>query len=389
MLTLLLAIIYMSFISLGLPDSLLGAAWPSMYEGLHVPLSYAGIVSVMIAVGTIVSSLLSARLIRKIGTGKVTAISVLLTALALLGFSFSHSFLQLCLWTIPYGLGAGAVDTALNNFVALHYKARHMSWLHCFWGVGASIGPYIMGYCLTGNLGWNSGFRAVGLIQVVLTAILFISLPLWKKSAISQEEEPKAVKNLKLKELTLIKGAKPAMFAFLLYCGLESTTGLWGSTYMVAAKGLSADAAAKWMSMFYLGITGGRLLSGFVTMKLSSRSMIRLGQAIALAGTVVILLPLPNYSVYIGFVLIGLGCAPIYPSLMHTTPENFGREQSQAMMGIQTACAYLGATLAPPLTGLLVERVSVKLYPYLLLSMVILMIAAVERLYGKRRNSKA
>ena len=389
MLSLLLAIIYISFISLGLPDSLLGAAWPSMYEGLHVPLSYAGIISVMIAVGTIVSSLLSVRVIRKFGTGKVTAVSVLMTALALVGFSFSHSIFQLCLWTIPYGLGAGAVDTALNNFVALHYKARHMSWLHCFWGVGASIGPYIMGYCLTGNLGWNSGFRAVGLIQAVLTALLFISLPLWKKSALSQEEEPKAVKNLKLKELTLIKGAKPAMFAFLLYCGLESTTGLWGSTYMVAAKGLSADAAAKWMSMFYLGITGGRLLSGFVTMKLSSRSMIRLGQAIALAGTIVFILPLPNYSIYIGFVLIGLGCAPIYPSLMHTTPENFGREQSQAMMGIQTACAYLGATLAPPLTGLVVERMSVKLYPYLLLSMVILMIVAVELLYGKKRNTKA
>lgn len=389
MLSLLLAIIYISFISLGLPDSLLGAAWPSMYEGLHVPLSYAGIISVMIAVGTIVSSLLSVRVIRKFGTGKVTAVSVLMTALALVGFSFSHSIFQLCLWTIPYGLGAGAVDTALNNFVALHYKARHMSWLHCFWGVGASIGPYIMGYCLTGNLGWNSGFRAVGLIQAVLTALLFISLPLWKKSALSQEEEPKAVKNLKLKELTLIKGAKPAMFAFLLYCALESTTGLWGSTYMVAAKGLSADAAAKWMSMFYLGITGGRLLSGFVTMKLSSRSMIRLGQAIALAGTIVFILPLPNYSIYIGFVLIGLGCAPIYPSLMHTTPENFGREQSQAMMGIQTACAYLGATLAPPLTGLVVERMSVKLYPYLLLSMVILMIVAVELLYGKKRNTKA
>ena len=389
MLSLLLAIIYISFISLGLPDSLLGAAWPSMYGGLNVPLSYAGIVSVLIAVGTIVSSLFSVRVIRKFGTGKVTAISVLMTALALFGFSMSHSFIVLCLWTIPYGLGAGAVDTALNNFVALHYKARHMSWLHCFWGVGASIGPNIMGYYLTGNLGWNSGFRAVGLIQAVLTAILFISLPLWKNSALSKEEEQKAVKSLKLKDLPLIKGARPAMLAFLLYCGLESTTGLWGSTYMVTAKGLSPDDAAKWISMFYLGITGGRFLSGFVTMKLSSRSMIRLGQAIALVGTVVLLLPLPTYSIYIGFVLIGLGCAPIYPSLMHTTPENFGREQSQAMMGIQTACAYLGATLAPPLAGLLVERVSVKLYPFLLLTMVILMIVAVERLYGGKHNSEA
>ncbi|NCB75019.1 MAG: MFS transporter [Clostridia bacterium] len=389
MLSLLLAIIYISFISLGLPDSLLGSAWPSMYGGLNVPLSYAGIVSVLIAVGTIVSSLFSVKVIRKFGTGKVTAISVLMTALALFGFSISHSFIALCIWTIPYGLGAGAVDTALNNFVALHYKARHMSWLHCFWGVGASIGPNIMGYYLTGNLGWNSGFRAVGLIQAALTAILFISLPLWKNTALSKGEEHKAVKSLKLKELPLIKGARPAMLAFLLYCGLESTTGLWGSTYMVAAKGLSSDAAAKWISMFYLGITGGRFLSGFITMKLSSRSMIRLGQAIALVGTVVLLLPLPTYSIYIGFVLIGLGCAPIYPSLMHTTPENFGREQSQAMMGIQTACAYLGATLAPPLAGLLVERVSVKLYPLLLLTMVVLMIVAVERLYGGKRNFEA
>jgi len=381
MLSVLLVIIYISFISLGLPDSLLGSAWPSMYTGLQVPISYAGIISMVVAGGTIVSSLLSYKLIKKLGTGKVTAISVCMTAVALLGFSVSHSFLQLCLWAIPYGLGAGSVDAALNNFVALHYKARHMSWLHCFWGVGASIGPYIMGYCLTRNLGWNGGYRYIFFIQIALTAVLFFSLPLWKKSAPSQEEEQVIVKSLKIKEIARISGIKPAMLAFLCYCGIETTTGLWGSSYMVMAKGLSPDTAAKLVSLFYLGITAGRFLSGFVTIKINDHNLIRAGQILILLGTIVLMIPLPELEMCAGFVLIGLGCAPIYPSMLHATPDNFGNELSQQVMGIQMASAYIGSTFMPPLVGLIVEHVSMTLYPILLCGVLIVMVVMVERLY--------
>lgn len=386
MFTLLLAIIYISFISLGLPDALLGSAWPSMYPLFNVPVSYAGIVAMIIAGGTIISSLLSARLINRLGTGKVTAISVLMTAAALIGFSYSNSFWLLCVWAIPYGLGAGSVDAALNNFVALHYKARHMSWLHCFWGVGASLGPYIMGYCLTRGSNWNSGFRAIFYIQIVLTAVLFLSLPLWKKSLPSYKDGQEKAQTLKLQDLSKIKGVKPALAAFLCYCGLETTTGLWGSTYMVMEKGLSADVAAKWISFFYWGITAGRFLSGFITMKIGDRNMIRAGQIIALLGTVVLFLPLPDFALCVGFVLIGLGCAPIYPSLLHATPENFGKGISQSIMGLQMASAYIGSTFLPPLAGLIVERVSMKLYPVFLLATVLLMIVTAESLNRIKRK---
>jgi fucose permease len=385
MLTILLCIIYISFISLGLPDALLGSAWPSMYTQLQVPISYAGIISMVVAGGTIVSSLMSYKLIHRLGTGKVTAISVGMTALALFGFSVSNSFLQICLWAIPYGLGAGSVDAALNNFVAIHYKARHMNWLHCFWGVGASLGPYIMGYCLTKNLGWNSGYRYIFFIQMALTALLFLSLPLWKKNDSAQGEEQMEAKSLKLRDMAKINGIKPAMLAFLCYCGLETTTGLWGSSFMVLAKGISKDTAAEWVALFYLGITIGRFLSGFITMKQSDHNMVRIGQIIIILGTVTLMLPLSGYALCVGFVLIGLGCAPIYPGLLHATPDNFGTELSQPIMGMQMACAYIGSTFMPPLVGLLVEHISMSLYPIFLLAVVVLMIYMVERLYRIKR----
>ena len=281
MVSILLAIIYISFISLGLPDSLLGSAWPSMYQQLGVPVSYAGVVSMIIAGGTILSSLFSDKLIHRIGTGMVTAISVGMTAVALFGFSVSNSFLMLCLWGIPYGLGAGSVDAALNNYVALHYKAKHMSWLHCFWGVGATMGPYIMGACLTGGLTWNSGYRSISIIQIVLTAVLVVSLPLWKQKQDADEtginefgkgEVP--AKSIGLKEAVQLPGAKAVLVAFFCYCALESTTGLWGASYMVAYRGMSTEAAAKWASLFYLGITAGRFISGFITMRIDRKSVV-------------------------------------------------------------------------------------------------------------------
>lgn len=357
-----------------------------MHGGLNVSVSYAGVVSMIIAGGTIISSLQSNRLISKWGTGKITAVSVGMTAAALFGFSISHSFLMLCLWAIPYGLGAGSVDAALNNFVALHFKAKHMSWLHCFWGIGATLGPYIMGFYLTRGLSWNSGYRFVFLIQLALTAILIFSMPLWKKPGSVPEGNKESPKSVRLMALIRMPGTKPAMTAFFAYCALETTTGLWGSSFMVMDRGISPDAAARWISLFYLGITIGRFFSGFITAKLNDTHMVRLGQLVAVIGILLILSNFGNAVLCAGFVLIGLGCAPIYPSLLHATPDNFGKELSQAVMGIQMACAYVGSTFIPPLAGFLVEHISMKLYPFLLLAIVLLMIGAAEYLNRIKRR---
>lgn len=381
MTTILLIVIYIAFISLGLPDSILGSAWPSMYKGLNVPVSYAGVISMIIAGGTIISSLFSDKLIRKLGTGVVTAISVALTAAALMGFSYSDSFVMLCLWGIPYGLGAGSVDAALNNFVALHYKSHHMSWLHCFWGVGATAGPYIMGYCLTNGFRWNTGYQAIGIMQIVLVACLIASLPLWKiKWKSSGEEVLHDNVAISIKDTLKLPGAKSILTAFFCYCALEATTGLWASSYMVLYKGIDAKTAAKWASLFYFGITVGRLICGFVTDKLGDRKMVRIGQVLALIGILLLFIPFGDFMVLAGLVLIGIGCAPIYPSLIHETPENFGADKSQSIMGIQMATAYVGSTFMPPVFGFLAAKITISLYPVYLLVFVILMFIMVERM---------
>lgn len=380
MFQLLLVIIYIAFISLGLPDALLGSAWPSMYGELQVPVSYAGFISMIIAGGTIISSLFSDKFIRRLGTGMVTAISVLMTAAALLGFSYSHSFLELCLWGIPYGLGAGSVDAALNNFVALHYKSRHMSWLHCFWGVGATAGPYIMGLCLTNGLKWNSGYLFIGVIQIALVLCLFLSLPLWKVKSDSAQAGETLDQAISLKETIRLPGAKAILTAFFCYCALEATTGLWASSYMVLYKGIHAETAAKWAALFYLGITIGRFISGFITDRLGDKAMVRSGQGIAALGTLLLLFPLGKSATLFGLIFIGLGCAPIYPSLLHETPVNFGAENSQAIMGIQMACAYVGSTFMPPVFGFVAQHISVRLYPLYLMIFVVLMFFMVEKM---------
>ena len=334
----------------------------------------------LIAGGTITTSIQSDRLIKKWGTGKVTAISVCMTAVALLGFSISNSFLLICIWAIPYGLGAGSVDAALNNFVALHYKAKHMSWLHCFWGIGATLGPYIMGFYLTRGMSWNAGYRSVFVIQIVLAAILIFSLPVWKKSSTDTEEKQKFQKSLSMMELIKMPGAKSAVIAFFAYCSLETTTGLWGSSYMVMERGITADVAAKWISLFYLGITAGRFLGGFITTKLSDKNMVRLGQVVAVVGILLLFLSAGDEVLCTSFVLIGMGCAPIFPSLLHETPDNFGKDISQAIMGMQMACAYVGSTFVPPLVGLAVEHISMKMYPFFLLAIMLLMMGMVESL---------
>ena len=378
MLHLLLGIIYLAFISLGLPDSLLGSAWPAMYREFAVPVSYAGGISAIISIGTVISSLQSDRLTKRLGTGRVTALSVLTTAVALFGFSVSHSFAALCLWAIPYGLGAGSVDASLNNYVALHYASRHMSWLHCMWGLGASLGPYIMGYALTGG-GWSTGYRIIALLQFALAAALLLTLPLWKTKATGTAgaERPQP---LPLKKVIRIPGAKEVMAVFFCYCAVEQTAILWASSYLALRWGLSAQEAASHASLFFVGITAGRALSGFLTLKFSDTQMIRLGQAVLLAGVLCLLLPFGTSSALTGLVLVGLGCAPVYPSIIHSTPDRFGADQSQAIIGIQMASAYVGTCLMPPLFGLIANHISVSLLPPYLLALLAMMALMHERL---------
>ncbi len=376
MVHLLLVVIYISFISLGLPDGLLGAGWPTMYPQFGVPVSYSGIVFFIICMGTVVSSLQSDRLTRRFGTGRVTAASVGLTAIALLGFSFSTAFWQLCLLAIPYGLGAGSVDASLNNYVALHYKSRHMSWLHCMWGVGASIGPYIMSAVLTGGQPWNNGYLYVGIVQLVLTMGLLFSLPLWKKPMASEDA---STPPLKLGQVLALPGAKEIMIAFFCYCALEQTVCLWSASYLNLHWKLDPETAAGWASLFYLGITAGRFISGFVTMKLNDTQMIRLGFAILALGVLLVLLPLGEFFALAGLVIIGLGCAPIYPCIIHSTPAHFGAENSQAMVGVQMASAYLGNCIMPPLFGLIANHMGIKLFPAYLLVILAVMVVMHQR----------
>ena len=347
---LLLLVIYLAFISLGLPDSLLGPAWPTMYKQLSVPIHYAGIIFMIIAAGTVISSLFSARFIKRLGVASITTFSVLATALALLGFSYSQHFIFLCLLAIPLGLGAGCVDAAVNNYVALHYEARHMNWLHCFWGVGAAIGPLIMSNYLAHGQSWTMGYRTVGLIQLLLVLILFISFPLWTKNKKKQTAENKAETKVSFKTLLAIPGLKQALIVFFCYCTIEATFGLWGASYLVFIRKFSPESAARLVSFFYIGITLGRFLSGFVTVSLNNRQMVYMGQFVILLGLIVLLFPF-QVTLLPGYFLVGLGCAPVFPSLLHETPRNFGEEYSQAIMGLQMASAYIGITVMPWLFG--------------------------------------
>ena len=379
MFSLLLALIYLAFISLGLPDGLLGSAWPAIHEEMAVPESYMGIVSMIISGGTIVSSLFSDKLTRRLGTGLVTALSVSLTAGALLGFALSRDFIWLCVFGVPYGLGAGAVDAALNNYVALHYSSRHMSWLHCSWGVGASIGPYIMGWALSTKNGWPLGYHTVFLLQVVLTAVLFLSLPMWKKKSNTTDktaddyEAPIGVRGA-----VKIRGVKAMLLAFFSYCALESTACLWASSYLVDRHGMDKPNAATFALLYFAGITAGRFLNGFVADKFGDKTMIRVGWCVQTAGLALILIP-SVYTALIGLCVLGLGCAPVYPSIIHSTPTHFGRENSHAIVGIQMAFAYCGATFMPPVFGVLGQWIGMWFYPVFMGGFALLELAMTER----------
>ena len=371
MTTLLLLVIYLAFISLGLPDSMLGAAWPLMRSELGLPLEGAGLVSVIITVGTIISSLLTGRLIRKLGTGRLTTLSVLTTALALLGYSFTTSYLWLCLMAVPMGLGAGAVDASLNDFVARNYSSKHMSWLHAFWGVGATAGPLLMAGMISLTGRWQNGYRSVSFVQFGLVAILIASLSLWKKFDHASAE----AHSVKLSNGSIwkISGMGPNLAAFFAYCSLELTAGLWFASYLVQIRGVKPETAAAWAASYYFGIMLGRMINGFLTLRFSSKTLIRAGQTSILLGILLLFLPGNTFSL-IGLLLVGMGCAPIYPSMLHETPARFGKENSSRLMGIQMASAYVGLSVAPPLVGLLASRWSLQIFPFALLILLALMV---------------
>ena len=381
MVHLLLLIIYLSFVSLGLPDALLGAAWPTMSEGLAVPLSYAGGISMLISIHTVFSSLMADRLNRRLGTGKVTAISVGMTAAALFGFSVSREYWQLCLWAIPYGLGAGSVDASLNNYVAIHYASRHMSWLHCMWGLGASVGPYLMGLALTTGMGWSGGYRMIALLQLGLTAILVVSLPLWKKNGADEHRSDASQRALGLWGTLKIPGVKKAVLAFACYCAMEQSCMLWAGSYLVLNTGMAEETAATCAGIYVLGIAVGRFLTGFLTMKLSDKALVRLGEGLVLAGIFILLLG--RAAVVPGLFAMGLGSAPVYPCMVHATPGHFGQEHSQAVIGLQSAGAFAGICCMPPLFGLLAQSFGVSLLPWFLLAILLALAATHESLNKK------
>ena len=380
----LLALIYLAFISLGLPDSLLGSAWPLMHLEMGVPISYMGIITMLISGGTIVSSLMSDRLTRKFGTKILTVASVFLTVIALFGFSFANNFSMLIVFAIPYGIGAGAIDAALNNYVALHYKAKHMSWLHCFWGVGTIVSPFVMGYALTSST-WNNGYRIVGFMQLVIGIILLLTLPVWK---VNEDVVSTTSEDVGLFKALRIKGVPFLLLGFLAYCAAETTTMQWASTYFVEVKGISVERAASFASLFYIGITAGRFISGFITDKLGDRKMILLGSSVLIVGILTLAIPSSSYELaFASFIIIGLGCAPIYPCIIHSTPYNFGAKNSGAIIGIQMASAYLGATFMPPIFGVLGNASTFAIMPLYLLVFVLLMLVMIELTFRVTKNN--
>ena len=384
MVSLLLVIIYISFVSLGLPDAILGAAWPVMYPAFDVPVSWMGVITLIMSAGTVVSSLFLDRLVRKFGTGLLTACSVAVTAIAMAGFASARSYWELLFWAIPYGLGAGSVDAALNNYVAIHYASRHMSWLHCMWGLGAMTGPYIMGLVLSGGAAWNVGYLSIAILQFALTAALFISIPKWKRSAAQQEQQTQAP--LTIGQVLAVPGAKAVMLTFLCYCALEQTIGQWISSYLVLHLQMPEERAAAVAGVFFAGITFGRLLSGFMTIRYSDKQMLRIGFFVVTVGIVLMMLPLGQIGAVAAILIIGLGGAPIYPCLMHSIPDYFGEDKSQAIIGILMAGAYVGMCITPSVYGVIADAVGPWILPLASMLMTLVMIFSFESLHIKQKN---
>ena len=385
---LIIAVIYLAFIGIGSTEALLGSAWPTIQEEMGVPLSYAGMITILFGCGIITSSLMSARLTKRFGAVVVTTASVFLSATALLGFSFANSFWMLCLFALPLGLASGSIDATLNSYVALHYSSKYMSWLHSFWGLGAVISPFIMGYALLSGMGWNSGYRYVFFIQLGVGLLLLLSMPLWKKQKTPETIEINKARTMRLFEILRIKEVKYLLFAFFAYCAVEATSALWATSFLVRQRGVEPEVAAIYAALFFIGITVGRFISGFIADKLGDKNMIKMGVIITFLGIFAVWLPITsNWLALNGLVIIGLGCAPIFPAAIHATPAIFGKERAQSIIGVQMASAYTGTTLMPPLFGLIANYVDIRLFPVFLFVMagvMLVMLVQINRLVGER-----
>ena len=390
MATALLIIIYIAFIGLGIPDSLFGTAWPAIYSEFELPISFGSFVTIIISCGTVLSSVISSKIISRLGTNKVSAYSTLLTALALLGFSFAPNLWVMCFWVIILGIGAGAIDVALNNYVAIHYSATHMSFLHCFYGVGVSVSPYILSLVIAGNFGWRGGYRIAFAIQLIITLLLFLSLPLWRKAHGGENEsEENTHKDLSFGSVLKIPGVKMMCSLFIASCAIECTCGGWGSTFLVEYKHLPAEKAAQIIMIYYIGMTLGRFLSGVLAAKLHSWKIIKLGQIVLGLALLLLILPGGVYLCALGMFLIGLGNGPLFPNFNYLTPENFGSDISQSVIGIQMASAYIGIMIAPTVCGLLGQVFGMVIFPFYLIVFYAIMIPVTIRIKTVlKRNAK-
>ncbi|MDE5596356.1 MAG: MFS transporter [Lachnospiraceae bacterium] len=364
---------------MGIPDSLFGTAWPAIYTEFDLPISFASFVTVIISCGTVVSSMFSAKVINRFGTNKVSAFSTAMTAAALIGFSFSGNLWLLCLFAVPLGLGAGAIDTALNNYVAVHYSATHMSFLHCFYGIGVSVSPYIMSLVIGGKSGWRGGYQVAFIIQLCITLLLLFTLPIWKKVHPQTNEEQQILKTLTLKAILKIPGVKTMCCLFITTCAIEYTCGGWGSTFLVEYKHMAADQAAQMVMFYYIGIAFGRFLSGILATRLNSWQIIKIGQCVLGAALILLLLPLSPIIVAIGLFLIGLGNGSLFPNFNYLTPKNFGEDVSQSVMGTQMAASYVGIMIAPALCGILGQLINMSVFPVYLLVFYLIMIIATRK----------
>lgn len=366
---LLLAVIYIVFISLGLPDSVFGVAWPVLHTDLGIAENFASVYSIIVGICTSAVSVVAGVLIRKFGTGKITAVSILLTVIGLVGISFAPNVIVMIIFAVILGYGAGAIDTGLNNFVSLHYKAQHMNWLHCFWGIGVTLSPIIMSFFLKDNISWRNGYRAIALIQTVILVIVIVSLPLWKKADqpltdnISEEKGDK-----KYIEILKAKGLAPSVLSLGFYFAMENLIGTWGASYIVHIYSLDASVASKWISLYFGGITIGRFISGFIALKCSDNTLIRLGIAVSFAGIIFILLPIGETAIC-GLLLIGIGFGPIFPSVLHTVPARFGKEYSADITGFHMFGAYALGFFIQLIFGYVATATTFLITPYVLIAL--------------------
>lgn len=363
MATLLVIIIFITYVGLGIPDSLFGSAWPAIYTELNLPISYSNFITGIMYTGTIVSSLMSARLTKKFGTPLVVAFSTALTAVAILGFSFSNNMLMLCLCTIPIGLGAGGIDNVLNTYVALNYKATHVNFLHCSYGVGVTLSPFLMSLALKNSNNWQGGYRIMSFFQLALTVMCFLSIPIWKKVK-EQKEEAGIVDETKvvsIPELLKIPIARASLLIYFGSCAIESVCLAWGSTFLVNSKGLTPDKAARMITFYFIGMTLGRFLSGVLVNKISPKKIIIIGESITLIAILLTFSGSPSVA-GLGLFFIGLGNGPIFPNMTHLTPIHMGRDISQSFIGLQGAISYMSILLSPITFGLLAQYISTDVF---------------------------